>query len=290
MKKDKKNNYAKVKNIKLVSNNEKYICLLNLEENHLICVLTYYSLKIIDLNKSSIISKYILPKEDQDDKDNENDDDWEFCYSNPGPQPFILKKPKSNNYYICFKHNSNYIIFDYQKMKIIKKINLKNYLSFQIYRPNDTYNHFFVLLLSEKGSIEVQKISSNLKIIESFKTSFKFPIPSRLSTDEESESNEHNEDYCIHRAIVDDLKNFYFIYKATCGPPSEMETYFLFVFKNGKKNKKMEIGNFDCNADNDDDDYNKEIDLNFVKISKNKLLYVKVNQYEGIDKIKMVNI
>ena len=126
LKKDKKNNYAKVKNIKLVSNNEKYICLLNLEENHLICVLTYYSLKIIDLNKSSIISKYILPKEDQDDKDNENDDDWEFCYSNPGPQPFILKKPKSNNYYICFKHNSNYIIFDYQKMKIIKKINLKN--------------------------------------------------------------------------------------------------------------------------------------------------------------------
>ena len=79
LKKDKKNNYAKVKNIKLVSNNEKYTCLLNLEENHLICVLTYYSLKIIELNKSSIISKYILPKEDQDDKDNENDDDWEFC-------------------------------------------------------------------------------------------------------------------------------------------------------------------------------------------------------------------
>ena len=91
-------------------------------------------------------------------------------------------------------------------------------------------------------------------------------------------------------AIVDDLKNFYFIYKATCGPPSEMETYFLFVFKNGKKNKKMEIGNFDCNADDGDDDNNNEIDLNFVKISKNKLLYVKVNQYEGIDKIKMVNI
>ena len=244
------------------------------------------------MNKSSIISKFILPKEDQDnndsDNDNEIDDDWEFCYSNPGPQPFILKKPKSNNYYICFKDNSNYIIFDYQKMKIMKKIDLKNYLSFQIYKPNDTYNYFFVLLLRGKGSIEVQKISNNLKIIESFKTS-KFPIPSNLCTDEASESNDHNEEDCIHRAIIDDIKNFYFIYKATCGPPFEMETYFLFVYKNGKKNKKIEIGNFDCNADADEDN-SKEVDLNFIKISKNKLLYVKVNQYEGIDKIKMVTI
>lgn len=76
MKKDKKNNYAKVKNIKLLTNNEKYICLLNLQENNLICILTYYSLKIIDGNKSSIISKFILPKEeeiDQDDNDNDNE-------------------------------------------------------------------------------------------------------------------------------------------------------------------------------------------------------------------------
>ena len=127
-------------------------------------------------------------------------------------------------------------------MKIMKKIDLKKYLSFRIYKPNDTYSHFYVLLLNEKGSIEVQKISNNLKIIESFKTSFKFPIPNDLCSDEESESNDHGGDDCIHRVIVDDIKNFYFIYKATCGPPFEMETYYLLIYKNGKKNKKMKIG------------------------------------------------
>jgi len=291
LKKDEKDNYAKVKNFKLFNNNEKYICLLDLQENNLICVLTYYSLKIIELDKASIISKFILPKEEEegnDGSDNENDD-WEFSYSNPGPQPFILKKPKSNNYYICFKHNFNYIVFDYQKMKIMKKINLKNYFSFQIYKPKDTYNHFFVLLLNEKGSIQVQKISNNLNIIESFKTSFKFPNAGAIDSDDESESTEHKEDDCIHRAIVDDLNNFYFIYEATLGPPFEMQTYFLYVYKNGKRMKKIEIGKCDCNADYDDDN-GKEIDLNFIKIGKSKLLYVKVNQFEGIDKIRIVNI
>lgn len=176
-------------------------------------------------------------------------------------------------------------------MKIVKKIDLKNYLSFQIYKPNDTNNHFFVILLSEECSIQVQKISNNLRIIETFKTSFKFPNAiNEYFDDLESESTQHNGGDCIHRAIVDDINNFYFIHEANCGPPQEMKTYYLFVYKNGKRKKKMKIGHWDCNAENDDNNDYKELDFNFIKISKNKLLYVKENLYEGIDKIKMVNI
>ena len=43
-------------------------------------------------------------------------------------------------------------------MKIIKKIKVEKNLSFQIYKPEDTYNYFFLILINEEGFIKVQKI------------------------------------------------------------------------------------------------------------------------------------
>lgn len=61
-------------------------------------------------------------------------------------------------------------------MKIIKKIKVEKNLSFQIYKPEDTYNYFFVILINEEGFIKVQKINNNLKIIESYKILLNFLV------------------------------------------------------------------------------------------------------------------
>ena len=232
----------------------KFRTLLDLKENNLICGFTYHSLYIIDINYASIISKFIFHNttkkeqnitEDKEIEENEEDENYEDEDDinngdalHDGSQPFILKNPKSNNYFLCFKQVSYYTIFEYKKSKIIKKVNIEKKLCFEIYKPKDVYNYFFVILLSEEGFIQVQKVDNNVKIVEIFKTSFKFPYPKELS-DERSEYTDPNiEDNGIYRCIINDINNFYFIYQSYNGSPFEKEVYYLFECKNGKRIKK----------------------------------------------------
>lgn len=159
-KKNPRNKYIKFKTIKFYK--IKYLLLLNLKEQNLICGFTSDTLYIIDIYKSTNNSKFIfLKKEIKDKKDvDEENDEIENSEDalNVESQPFLIKVPQKNNFFICFKQEANFCIFDYNKMKIIKKIKVEKNLSFQIYKPEDTYNYFFLILINEEGFIKVQKI------------------------------------------------------------------------------------------------------------------------------------
>ena len=160
LKKNGHNNYSKLKSMKFLK--LKFKSLLDLKENNLICGFTYHSLYIIDINNASIISKFIFhnkmkkeqnTKGDEEIDENEEDESYQDEDDinigdtlHEGSHPFLLKNPKSNNYFLCFKQVSYYTIFDYKKSKIIKKVNIDKKLCFQIYKPKDVYNYFFVII------------------------------------------------------------------------------------------------------------------------------------------------
>ena len=160
LKKNGHNNYSKLKSMKFLK--LKFKSLLDLKKNNLICGFTYHSLYIIDINNASIISKFIFhnkmekeqnTKGDEEIEENEEDESYQDEDDinigdtlHEDSQPFLLKNPKSNNYFLCFKQVSYYTIFDYKKSKIIKKVNIDKKLCFQIYKPKDVYNYFFVII------------------------------------------------------------------------------------------------------------------------------------------------
>jgi hypothetical protein len=174
-KKDESDKYIIFKTINFPKT--KYKLLLDIKENNLICGFKCDSLDIINISNSNIISKFIFQNKNEEDALHEE------------TQPFLLKNLQNNNYYICFKQVANYCIFDYHKMKFIKKIKVENNLSWTIYKPRDTYNYFFVMQFIKEGFIKIQKISDNLKIVESSKIKFEFPSASDIGDEEYYESD-----------------------------------------------------------------------------------------------------
>ena len=85
----------------------------------------------------------------------------------PKSKPFLIKNNKYKNYLICFRQLSCFNIIDYKTMKIIKKINFENNILFQLYKPENKYTFFYVILISPDNSkLEIQKYSSNLSLVK----------------------------------------------------------------------------------------------------------------------------
>ena len=281
-KKNPRNKYIKFKTIKFYK--IKYLLLLNLKEQNLICGFTSDTLYIIDIYKSTNNSKFIFLKKeikDKKDVDKENDEiENNEDALNVESQPFLIKVPQKNNFFICFKQVANFCIFDYNKMKIIKKIKVEKNLSFQIYKPEDTYNYFFLILINEEGFIKVQKINNNLKIVESSKISFKFPYFTSDSSEESEYDELPNESITLHKCSIKDINNFYFIYYAYRGAPFESDSYFFLVYKNGKQIKKQKLGKSET------DQYDSEISFQFIDINKKNILMVKSTKMDDIYEVK----
>ena len=287
--KNNKNKYIELKKIKF-KNNPIYHSLLDLKDNNLICGFTLDYLNIIDINNNEIISLY---KFKQNKKMVELDSEYGIITEetfDPRSKPFIIKSPNIANYLICFKLINYCIVLNYKNMKVIKKINLENYFSFQLYKPEDKYQFFYIILLTKEmqNNLIIQKYSSNLKIIEKYETKFGFPIPEESAVPgEESECDDYDligDDECIFKCIIKDIKNFEFLYHAYWSPPCEYELFTLFNYKNGEKYKKTELGYsyFNCNE--------PRRDYEMIEIGKNKLLIAKGNGKDGIENIKIINI
>ena len=286
------NKYKELKKIKF-KDNQIYYNLLDLKYNNLICGFTLDSLNIIDIKNGEIVSFYKISQESKKkgNKDSKISKITEETFD-PRSRPFIIKNPKTNNYLICFKLINYFIVLNYKNMRIIKKVNLENYFSFQLYKPDNIYQYFYIILLNKEidNNLIIQKYSSNLKIIESYKTKFSFPIPHFSMDDEEgSEYGENDydligDDECIFKCIIEDTKNFIFLYHAYWGPPNEYEIFTLYNYKKGKKVKKTELGYSFFNCDEPRRDYE------IKDISKNKIIISKGNQNIGIEDIKINNI
>jgi hypothetical protein len=121
-------------------------------------------------------------------------------------------------------------------MKIIKKIDFTKSFGFNIYKPENENQFFYILLIEsyKNTNLIVQKYNSELKLCEKFEEkSFSFLKNIPFGEMDEEEDDEIDslilEDECIYKIIIDDINNFSFLYHRYSGPPSE---YICYLEKN----------------------------------------------------------
>lgn len=290
-------------------NNPIYFDLLDLKQKNLICGFTLDNLDIINLENSSIISKFIFNKKknykkkkleksddelsnknNEENEENEDDEENEMQEEfDRNTKPFLLKSSTNKNDLICFKQLFYLTIVDSKSLKIIKKIDLKKkYFSFQIFKPNDEESFFYMIVFNKKNkdNLEVYKYNHDLTTIDLFKTTI---IP---HFEEEEIDSEYDINYldishdCLYRCIIKDVKNFSFIFKMNTGETSQITGYFLFNLKNGKNNNKFkELSNVDDNCEDEIEEM-----LEIKQISNNKLIFAKGDYNDNIKEIKIINI
>ena len=289
-------------------NNPIYFSLLDLKQKNLVCGFTLDNLDIINLENSSIISKFVfnnkknykkkkIDKSDdelsnknndnEENEDNEEDEEYEMEFDR-NTKPFLLKSSTNKNDLIIFKQLFYLTIVDSKSMKIVKKIDLKKkYFSFQIFKPNEEESFFYMIVFNKKNkfNLEVYKYNSDLTTIDLFKATIKPHF------EEEEIDSEYDVDYldighdCLYRCIIKDVKNFSFIFKMNAGETSQITVYFLFNFKNGKNNNKSrELSNVDINCEDEIDEM-----LEIRQISNNKLIFAKGDYNDDIKEIKIIN-
>ena len=254
--KTKENKYIEIKRIK-PQNNEIYYSLLDLEDNNLIAAFSLSFLNIIDIKTSNIISYFKFNENKKGIKMVYNDDEnkermvikkvkeiLNVESFDPRARPFLIKQKGNKNYLICFKLVSYCVVLHYKKMKIIKKFDFTNNFGFHIFKPDNEYDFFYILLIDsyKNPNFIVQKYDSDLKLIEQFKnTSFNFPnwnpFVEEGMQDDASSGTLICEDECIYRTIVKDIKNFSFLYHKYVGAPVFIEYFILIhcVMENFKK-------------------------------------------------------
>ena len=289
--KNDKNKYLELKKIKF-KNNPIYNSLLYLKDNNLICGFTLDYLNIIDIKTAEIISSFKF-KQDKKLLQFKNDEHGIITGEtfDQRSRPFIIKKPDISNYLICFKLVNYCLVLNYKNMKIIKKINFENSFSFQLFKPEDKYQFFYIIILNKEieNNLIIQKFSSNLKIIEKYVTKFIFPVPEEVKDPDESDEESYliedvGDEECIFKCIVKDIKNFVFLYHAYWSPPSEFEIFTLFNYKNGKLYTKKELGYSYFNADD------PKKDFEIKEIEKNRVALAKGDGNKGFENIQIVNM
>ena len=263
--------------------------LLDLKDSNLICGFASDCLKIIDIETSSTISifKFTPNYEHNKNRKNEREDFTKITKDtfDPRSKPFLIKNTKYKNYLICFKQLSFFNIIDYKTMKIIKKIEFENTL-FQLYKPENKYQFFYVILINkDKSNLEIRKYSSNLSLVQKKEIPFEYSVPF-YSEDKYETFNIDEMNQCILKCLVKDENNFSFIYHGEFGQTGQCDMYFLFKYKNGKKNKISIIA--ETCKDNDDGEGSYIID--FEEIDKNKLVVAVGDDLKGIKEVKSMNI
>ena len=190
------------------------IHLIELNDKDLIGYMTRSEINIIDINSLTVISKFLLSKND---------------FIDNRTKPVLM----SDNI-ICFKQQQMLVIFNYKKMKIIKTINFNNNnYPFQIYKDKNQNYFYIVSLFYEKkiktGNIYIEtiKYDKNIEIIERSKNFF------------ESVKclEEYNDHYCIHNSIVENINNYNLILHGHYPPPYDSEWFLSLNCINGKIGK-----------------------------------------------------
>ena len=289
--------YEKTKNNKYklskkISFNDKqnFYRLLDLKDNNLICCFASDCLKIIDIETSSTISIFKFTPNYEYNKNRKNDrEDFTKITKDtfdPRSKPFLIKNTNYKNYLICFKQLSSFSVINYKTMKIIKKINFENNLLFQLYKPENKYQFFYVILINkDKSNLELRKYSSNLSLVKKNEIPFEYSVPLNNEDEFEKLSIDGINQYIL-KCLVKDEKNFSFIYHGEFGQTGQCDMYFLYKYKNGKKNKISLIA--DTCKENDDGEGSYIID--FEEIDNNKLVVAIGDDLKGIKKVKLMNI
>ena len=235
------------------------------------------------------------------DEDKEEDNDDDMCKDrmisrkvkeiltlesfDPRARPFLIRQNNLKNYLICFKLLSYCVVLNYKTMKILKKFDFTDIFGFHLFKPDNEFNFFYILLIDsyKNPNFIIQKYNSDLKIIEQFKNkSFDFPnfnpFVEEGMQDDARTSTLICEDECIYKTIVKDVNNFSFLYHKYDGAPIFKEYYFLVHCVDGKfqKNIKLSI----C-----DDDENISFDMR--EIGENKYILVEAEKEKGIKEIKI---
>jgi len=236
------------------------------------------------------------------DKDNEDEDYDDDVYQNkriikekltlesfdPRAKPFLIKQKNIKAYLICFKLLTYCIILNHKKMKILKKFDFTDIFGFHLFKPDNEYDHFYILIIDsyKNPNFIVQKYNSDLIQIDQFKnTSFEFPnwnpYVEEGMEDDASTSTLICEHECLYKNIVYDIKNFSFLYHKYVGPPVDIEYYILIHCVDGKfkNNIKLGMNSYDC------DDLKLSFDIR--GIGENKFILVKADEDKGIEKIEI---
>ena len=205
--------YSKLEEI-LLGLNMDCIHLIELNDKDLIGYMTRSEINIIDINSLTVISKFLLSKND---------------FIDNRTKPILM----SDNI-ICFKQQQMLVIFNYKKMKIIKTINFNNNnYPFQLYKDKNQ-NYFYIVSLFyekkiKKGNIYIEtiKYDKNIEIIERSKNFF------------ESVKclEEYYDHYCIYNSIVENINNYNLILHGHYPPPYDSEWFLSLNCINGKIGK-----------------------------------------------------
>ena len=287
-----KNNKYKFSKTITFKDKQIFYRLLDLKDNNLICGFASDCLKIIDIETLSTISIFKFSPNYEHNKNRKNEREDYTKISNdtfdPRTKPFLIKNTKYKNYLICFKQLIYFSVIDYKTMKIIKKINFENNLLFQLHKPENIYYYFYVLLINQDNSkLEIQKYSSNLSLVKKNEIPFQYCVP-WVSEDKYDTMSIDGINQCIIKCLIKDEKNFSFIYHGIFGQIGQCDMYFLFNYKNGKKNKVIKIAE-SCEDDGDDDAESTSV-VDFEEIDNNKFVVAIGSIIKGIKNVNILNI
>ena len=300
--KNKKNEFTEIKRIKPTKKNEIYYFLLDLKDNNLIMCFSLSFLKVINISTYQFVSlfkfqsslKGSVKKCDNEVNINEKKENEKkeaminLETFDPRSQAFLIKK--NNNYLVCFKLLGYCVILNYKNMKIIKKFDFSKNFSFTLYKPENEYKFFYIILIKhyESPNVKVLKYNTNLQLKDTFEAPFKFPLSciflfeNKEEEDEDDDLSNHlySEDDCIYKSIVKDVKNCSFIYHCRMGAPEETDFFILYHCKNGEiKQKQLGISFLNCDE--------PLIQYNMIKFENNKYIIAKRNLDKGIEEIKL---
>ena len=203
-----------------------------------------------------------------------------------------MSKKNSKQYLICFKLISYCIVLDYKNLKIIKKFDFSNNFSFNLYKPENEYDYFYIIFIDEykNPKLQVHKYSNDLKIIDKFATSFGFPEYKLIPYEDGEEDEEDNEDNdsmtceneCIYKSIVTNTNNFVFLYHKSIGAPLDVDGCFLYFYKNGELHEKTQLGLAYL-------EYESGLNFDIKEIDDEKLILAKGNKDNEIKEVEFLN-
>lgn len=304
--KDNKNKYVEIKRIK-PQKNQLYFSLLNLKEDNLICAFSIPFLKIININTSEIVSAFKFQTNEEgrpinnfylsDDEKSDKEIILNLEAFDPRQKPFLIGDKKNM---ICFKLLSYCIILNYKTMKIVQKLDYSKSFSFHLFKTENEYDNFYIILISEYENPKIQvmkytiennnksksKKNNVLKLVDKFETPFLFPHWNYVEYEQEQEDDFSEkiycEDECIYKCIIKDVKNFSFIFHRHGGAPSEDDCFFLFLYKNGLK-EKIDLGIAQYYYEE------SKLEYDMIEINNGKFILAKGNECDGIIEVKLEN-